>query len=127
MFLSFSSNISLNIDFSIDVAMPFGYVNQRLVEQFALLEPFGNGNKKPLFAQKNLTLLQSRMLGKSGRAGKYTVLDEFGGRYELTYFGEQEKLLAYWKEKEKIHVTYYPELNTFRGRTELQFIMQNYI
>lgn len=111
----------------IDAAMPFSYVNRSLVEQFALLEPFGNGNKKPLFAQKNLTLVQSRVLGKSGRAGKYTVLDEYGGRYELTYFGEQDKLLSYWKKKGKIHVTYYPELNTFRGKTELQFIVQNYM
>ncbi len=111
----------------IDAAMPFSYASRSLVEQFSLLEPFGNGNKKPLFAQKNLTLVQSRALGKSGRAGKYTVLDEYGGRYELTYFGEQDKLLSYWKEKGKIHVTYYPELNTFRGKTELQFILQNYM
>lgn len=110
----------------IDAAMPFGYVNQKLIEQFALLEPFGNGNRRPLFAQKNITLLQYRILGKSGRTGKYTVLDESGARYELTYFGEQENLLSYWREKGKIHVTYYPELNTFRGKTELQFIIQNF-
>lgn len=111
----------------IDAAMPFHYVNRTLVEQFSLLEPFGNGNKKPLFAQKNLELLHSRMLGKSGRAGRYTVLDEYGGRYELTYFGDQMELLSYWAKKEKIQVTYYPELNTFRGKTELQFILQNYL
>lgn len=109
----------------IDVPMPFSYVDRKLVEQFAILEPYGNGNRKPLFAQKNVTLLGSRMLGKSGRAGKYTVLDENGGRYELTYFGDQEELLAYWRRKEKVSVTYYPELNTFRGRTEIQFILQN--
>ena len=109
----------------IDVPMPFSYVNQKLIEQFSLLEPFGNGNRKPLFAQKNVTLLGSRMLGKNGRAGKYTVFDENGGRYELTYFGEQEELLAYWKQKERVSVTYYPELHTFRGRTEIQLILQN--
>lgn len=109
----------------IDVPMPFGYVNQKLIEQFSLLEPFGNGNRKPLFAQKNVTLLGSRVLGKSGRVGKYTVLDENGGRFELTYFGDQEELLAYWQQKRKVSVAYYPELNTFRGRTEIQFILQN--
>lgn len=110
----------------IDAAMPFGYVSQMLIEQLSLLEPFGNGNKKPLFAQKNLTLLQSRILGKSGRAGKYMVLDEYGGRYELTYFGEQERLIDTWKEKGTLQVTYYPELNTFRGKTQIQLIVQNY-
>lgn len=111
----------------IDAAMPFHYVNRKLVEQFTLLEPFGNGNRKPLFAQKNLRLLQSRILGKSGKVGKYTVLDENGDRYELTYFGEQEELLSYWKKKQKIHITYYPELNVFRGRMEIQLILQNYM
>ena len=109
----------------IDVPMPFSYVNQKLIEQFSLLEPFGNGNRKPLFAQKNVTLLGSRVLGKSGRVGKYTVLDENGGRFELTYFGDQEELLIYWQQKRKVSVAYYPELNTFRGRTEIQFILQN--
>lgn len=109
----------------IDVPMPFSYVNRKLIEQFALLEPFGNGNRKPLFAQRNVTLLGSRTMGKSGRVGKYTVLDENGGRFELTYFGEQEELLVYWRQKGKVSVAYYPELNTFRGRTEIQFILQS--
>lgn len=110
----------------IDAAMPFGYVNDKLLAQFSLLEPFGNGNRKPLFAQKNVTLLGSRILGKSGRAGRYTVLDEYNGKYELTYFGEQEELLSYWKKKRKINITYYPELNTFRGKTQIQFVLQNF-
>lgn len=110
----------------IDAAMPFSYVTQPLIEQFSLLEPFGNGNKKPLFAQKNLTLLRSRILGKSRRAGKYTVRDECGECYELTYFGEQDELISYWKEKGKIHVTYYPEINTFLGKNQIQLIVQNY-
>ena len=106
--------------------MPFGYVTDRLLSQFSLLEPFGNGNRKPLFAQKNVTLLGSRIFGKDRRVGKYTVLDEYGGKYELTYFGDQEELLAFWQEKGKISVTYYPERNTFRGRTQIQFVLQNF-
>lgn len=112
---------------TIDATMPFSYVNQRLVEQLSLLEPFGVGNKKPLFAQKNLSLLHSRLLGKSQKAGKYTVLDENGCRYELLYFGDQKQLQAYWQEKQRLSVTYYPELNSFRGKSEIQLIMQGYM
>ncbi len=111
----------------IDMQMPFGYVNEALVRQFSLLEPFGNGNRRPLFACKNVELLESRILGKSGRVGKYTVRDENRMRYELTYFGEQKALLSCWEEKKKIHVTYYPQLHTYRGRTEMQFVLQNYM
>lgn len=110
----------------IDAAMPFGYVNEALLSQFSLLEPFGNGNRKPLFAQRNVVLLGSRILGKTGRVGKYTVLDENNRCYELTYFGEQEQLLSYWEKKGKINVTYYAEQNTYRGRTQIQFIVQSF-
>ena len=110
----------------IDAAMPFGYVNEALLSQFSLLEPFGNGNRKPLFAQRNVALLGSRILGKTGRVGKYTVLDENNRCYELTYFGEQEQLLSYYEKKEKINVTYYDEQNTCRGRTQIKFIVQSF-
>ena len=71
-------------------------------------------------------MLGSRILGKTGRVGKYTVLDENNRCYELTYFGEQEQLLSYWEKKGKINVTYYAEQNTYRGRTQIQFIVQSF-
>ena len=110
----------------IDMQMPFGYVYRELIEQFSLLEPFGNGNRKPLFAQKNVTLLDSRILGQNGTVGRYTVQDETGLRLEMTYFGQQEALQAYWREKKTLSVTYCPELHTYRGRTQIQFVLQNY-
>ena len=112
---------------SIDMAMPLSYVNHELIAQFSMLEPFGCGNKKPLFAQKNVSLLRSRILGKTGRVGKYLIEDEYGQQFELTYFGEQDLLLEHWKKKGKIHVTYYPEINSYRGKSEIQFVMQNYM
>ncbi len=110
----------------IDMQMPFGYVNEDLLAQFSLLEPFGNGNRRPLFAQKNVELLGSRILGRNGNVGRYTVRDEQHMCYEMIFFGEQRELLACWEEKGKLNVTYYPELHTFRGRTEIQFVLQNY-
>ncbi len=110
----------------IGMQMPFGYVNEGLLTQFSLLEPFGNGNRRPLFAQRNVELLGSRILGKNENVGRYTVRDEQNMCYEMISFGDQKELLAYWEEKGKINVTYYPELHTFRGRTEIRFVLQNY-
>ena len=39
---------------TIDVPMPISYITERLVEELGLLEPFGKGNTKPLFAEKSL-------------------------------------------------------------------------
>lgn len=110
----------------IDVAMPFSYVNEELIRQFSLLEPFGNGNPKPLFAQKNLELDSVRILGKNQNVGKYRVTDEYGGHYELTFFGDQTELQQAWEQKGALSVTYYPQINVYRGRSEIQFVIQNY-
>lgn len=110
----------------IDVPMPFSYVNRKLVEQLALLEPFGMGNPKPLFAQKDVTFVGGRVFGKNKNVGKYTVMDGNGGRFLLTYFGDLDAFHEYLKEKQTVSVIYYPSLNTYRGKTEIQFVMQNY-
>lgn len=110
----------------IDALMPFSYVNEELVGQLSLLEPFGNGNRKPLFAQKDLKLESVRVLGKNQNVGKYRVMDERGGHYELTFFGDQGELQQTWEQKGSLSVTYYPQVNVYRGRSEIQFVIQNF-
>lgn len=110
----------------IDALMPFSYVNEELVKQLSLLEPFGNGNRKPLFAQKDLKLDSVRVLGKDRNVGKYRVTDEYGGHYELTFFGDQGELQQTWEQNGTLSVTYYPQINVYRGRSEIQFVIQNF-
>lgn len=127
---------------SIDVPMPMSYVTADLVRQLSVLEPFGNGNPKPVFAQKNIRLIRGRLLGKNSNVGKYTVEDEDGRTYEMVYFGDLEKWHAFLTENfgreecdrlygrggggMKIHVLYYPDLDVYQGRERLQMIMQDY-
>lgn len=129
----------------IDVPMPMSYVTADLVKQLSVLEPFGNGNAKPVFAQKNIRLLSGRILGKNGNVGKYSVADESGRRYDMMYFGDLAVWHAFLQEQfgrtafERlyqgggavgsgilIHVIYYPDLNVYQGRESLQMIMQDY-
>ena len=110
----------------IDVPMPFSYVNEELIRQLSLLEPFGNGNPRPLFAQKGLRLDSVRVLGRNQNVGKYRVTDEYGGHCGLTFFGRQEELQQAWKQKGTLSVTYYPQINVYRGRSEIQFVIQNF-
>ncbi len=126
----------------IDMAMPMAYVTKELIEEFALLEPFGVGNTKPVFAQKNVAFLRGSILGKGKNVGKYTVADENGAQFTLVYFGDLERFHAHLMEKygetapERLYegketgiclsVIYYPSLNEFRGSVTIQYIMQDF-
>lgn len=79
----------------IDVPMPMSYVTPELVRQLSLLEPFGNGNPKPVFAQKNVRVCRGRILGKNKNVGKYRVADEGGREYDMMYFGDLERWHAF--------------------------------
>ena len=110
----------------IDVAMPISYITKELVEQISLLEPFGKGNVKPIFAQKGLRVLDSNIIGKNKNVVKLKLLDPQGAIIEGIYFGEADDFMNFIREKDSISVTYYPEINRFGGRESLQIIIQNY-
>lgn len=126
----------------IDVPMPMSYVTPELVRQLSLLEPFGNGNPKPVFAQKNVRVCRGRILGKNRNVGKYRVADENGREYDMMYFGDLEQwhafLSAHFGQEETdrlyaggssaivISVIYYPDINVYRGVESLQMVMQDY-
>ncbi|MDO4554223.1 MAG: single-stranded-DNA-specific exonuclease RecJ [Lachnospiraceae bacterium] len=127
---------------TIDVAMPIQYIREDLIEQLSLLEPFGTENKKPLFAQKNLSILGARVLGAKRNVLKLKVSDADGFGMEGIYFGNiqefNEYLTSHFGENEveymyqgrknaiRLAVTYYPDVNEFRGQKTLQLIIQDY-
>ncbi len=110
----------------IDVPMPVSYISRELVEQLSLLEPFGKGNVKPLFAQKNLSVLNLRIFGKNHNVAKMKLTDGSGTSVDAVYFGEAEKFTEFVKNHERISVTYYPEINSYQGRETLQAVIRNY-
>ena len=110
----------------IDVPMPVSYISRELVEQLSLLEPFGKGNVKPLFAQKNLSVLNLRIFGKNHNVAKMKLTDGSGTSVDAVYFGEAEKFVEFVKSHERISVTYYPEINSYQERETLQAVIRNY-
>ncbi len=110
----------------IDVAMPFSYISRELIEQLSLLEPFGKGNTKPVFAQKGLRVLEPRIFGKNRNVAKMRIQDQEGFAIDAVYFGEAEKFLDFAAHAGGISVTYYPEINRYQGRETMQIVIQNY-
>lgn len=127
---------------SIDIAMPVGYISEKLIEELKILEPFGTANPKPLFAQKNLSILSARILGANRNVLKMRLADENGYEIDAIYFGNiqdfNEYLTSHFGENEveymyqgrknsvRMSFTYYPDVNEFRGVKTLQIIIQNY-
>lgn len=110
----------------IDVPMPISYITRELIEQLELLEPFGKGNTKPVFAQKGIYVLNPRIFGKNRNVVKMQVADENGASMEAVYFGESEVFLETAKEKGKLSIVYYPGINSYHGRENLQITILSY-
>ena len=110
----------------IDVPMPVSYLSRELTEQLKILEPFGKGNTKPIFAQKGLRVLNLRIFGKNQNVAKMKLEDQTGMQMDAVYFGEAEKFADFVRQQEEISVTYYPEINVYQGRETLQVVIRNY-
>lgn len=128
----------------IDMVMPLKYATMNLVKEFKVLEPFGNANKKPVFAERKVQLISGRIMGKNQNCGKYSILDSEGRSYEMVYFGDMERWTMFLNEnfgsetidklyegtlKEKIYINiaYAPDINVFRDRENLQIVMQDFL
>lgn len=110
----------------IDVPMPISYIKKSLVEQLSLLEPFGKGNTKPVFAQKGLTLFDCRVFGQNHNVVKMKIADGTGSCMEGIYFGEAKPLLDRVASGEAMSILYYPSINSYQGREHLQVIIQDF-
>lgn len=125
----------------IDVPMPLVYANEKLAGELELLEPFGVGNPKPLFAQKDLIFRSGYKMGANKTCARFRVSTPEGEDRQLVFFGDLEKFGSFLNEKYgvgseellyagrgsfPVSVVYQLGLNTYKGKTELQYVMQYY-
>ncbi len=111
---------------SIDMQLPFPYITEELIRELELLEPFGKGNQKPLFAERNLRVVSPRIFGKNRNVLKCRLEDMQGNQMEAVYFGDVEKCLKTMEEKKVMSFTYYPSINEYMGRRSIQITIVNY-
>lgn len=120
------SDDNLQEKVSIDMRLPFPYITEQLVNELELLEPFGKGNPKPLFAEKNLSVISPRIFGKNRNVLKCRLQDQQGYQMEAVYFGDVEDCLRAMEQKNVMSFTYYPTINEYMGRRTLQLTLVNY-
>lgn len=126
----------------IDVPMPLNYISEQLIDELSYLEPFGKGNSKPVFAEKNLDICSARAVGQSGRVVRMRVVSVTGTVMDAVYFGdaavfreyiekkygvqETEKLFQGRKNAVQLSMIYYPSIHEYNGMRSIQIVVQKY-
>ena len=110
----------------IDVPMPLEYINESFIQELELLEPFGNGNEKPQFAQKDLSVRNVRVLGRNRNAVKLSLVTASGFAMDGMYFGDGDSFAEELSGKTSIDIVYYPTINEYNGNRSLQAVIKEY-
>lgn len=110
----------------IDVPMPLEYVSEELVSELELLEPFGQGNEKPLFAQKGMNIRSARVMGKNRNVVKFSLASPKGMPMDALLFTQGDLFMETLGEGRKLDIIYYPDVNEYNGKKSLQIIIKNY-
>ena len=110
----------------IDVAMPFEYISEPFIRELALLEPFGQGNERPQFAQRRLKLRSARVAGKNRNVVMLSLASESGCVMEARWFGEGDRFMEEMGTSRVMDVVYYPEINVYNGRKSIQMVIRHY-
>lgn len=132
----------LNEKIAIDMQLPFECVNEKFIEELAVLEPFGKGNARPVFAERQVQVESARILGKNKNVLKLQVKDLHGTRMDAMYFGDVNTFVEYVRDKFGdiacecllrghghgivMAFTYYPDINEYQGVRTPQIVIQNY-
>ncbi len=127
----------------IDMRLPLQYVEEKLIDELSVLEPFGKGNTKPHFAERNLEITKLQILGRNKNVLKVRLKDSSNQEMTGIYFGDVEAMQQYIIEQYganaleqikrgqganvKMSFVYYPSVNEFNGRKEMQIVIEHYM
>lgn len=110
----------------IDVILPVDFLTQSFIKQLEILEPFGKGNEKPVFAQSNVRATRAEIIGKNKNVLKIT----FNSRNckSGVCFHDIEAKEQILNQNGKLYdfkMLYYPTLNEWNGVTSIQANVQD--
>ena len=110
----------------IDVPMPLEYINEKLILELGGLEPFGKANPKPVFADKNISIRNIRAIGKDKQYTRMTIAKDSGIVIDAVGFFSCTELETVYNKNGRISCTYYPEINEFRDKKQIQVCVTGY-
>ena len=98
--------------------------NDRVMKELRSLEPFGQGNPRPMFATRGVRLIAPpRRVGAKNDHLQVSIADASGAVRCIGFgMGAMEKKLV---ESDTFSVAYEPQHNTYNGKTMLQFVLSD--
>lgn len=105
-----------------DIEIEADEISLDLIENVKCLEPFGEGNKPPLFMTKNLVLNQTRTIGQKSNHLKINCESQSGKPFECVFWNHSELNIPTGKEFE---IIFSPKVNVFNGNTTIQLDLQD--
>ena len=125
----------------LDMQLPLEKISYDLINKIGTLEPFGKGNSKPIFGEKQVTILKGSILGQNKNVLKVKIMMKNGIYIDGIYFGNIEEFenividrygveeldrLYSGNSRIKLDMAFYPSINEFNGRVSLQVVVENF-
>ncbi len=128
----------------IDVPMPISYVDEDLIHQLELLEPYGKANTKPVFAQKHVYFEHPRLFGAKHNLLKCRIRsmtipgdadpDRLGFQasvegpaYDAVCFRNAKELYDRIQKSPDVSIVYEPQINDYMGRRRVQIVITHFM
>lgn len=106
----------------IDAEIDSNELTMDLIDTIKNLEPFGEGNKTPVFVTKNLVFSQTRTMGSNNNHLKIFCENKSGKPFECVYWNHSELNIPQGKE---FDLVFYPKINSFNGIINIQLDVQD--
>lgn len=105
----------------LDMHLHIGWVTDAFMDQLMLLEPYGNGNERPVFAER-VYISRLRVLGANRNVVRMQIRNEDGSVATGIYFGDGDAVMREYQEsiEKKARIAYSPEWNEYQGVRSLQ-------
>ena len=110
----------------IDVAMPFEYITEPFVRELELLEPYGQGNEKPQFAQKSMVIRSAHVMGRNRNVVRLSLVNERGVSMDGVVFTDGDLFMEEKGNSRLMDVIYYPGINEYNGNRNLQIVVKDW-
>lgn len=125
----------------LDMQLPLEKINYDLIKDIGTLEPFGKGNSKPVFGEKQVTVVKAAILGQNKNVLKLNIMLKNGIYMDGIYFGNIEEFEELVTDKYgsyeldrlyngnariKLDMAFYPGINEYNGRVSLQVVVENF-